>query len=390
MSINWREEFKDLGRMVRTRRARKNLRGTTVRGLTLSLTYRCNARCEMCFIWKKDTSEEKKKELKPEHIDRLAASPYFSQLVSLGLTGGETLLYERLPEVIETFHKYHPPRYVSLATNGFLPERTERVARQILDRFPTELWLNVSFDGMDETHNKIRGVPNVLEKTKATLERLAAMRREYSHLGVGILFTLQPHNYEQMIPVFRYARRNKVQFRFNPINYGEEYYERDPHIVMKEYSEVLPEIEEQFKILDREEPEDLFGRKFRSLFRPYVESDNKPVIPCFAAVANAFINPHGDVFPCVPARKDFLLGNIKEQSFDEIWESDKAKQTRKRIQDGVCKCLITCETSNAIRYSTPYQVQRIGRAAGRMLRGKSPSAGSGRSEDGKTRNEASS
>ena len=134
MSINWKAELGDLARMVSTRWARRRAQGTAVRSLTLSLTYRCNARCEMCYIWKKDTTEEKKRELKLEHIDRLAASPYMQKLVALGLTGGETFLYERLPEVFETFHRYSPPRYISLATNGFMPRRIEQNAVDLLKR----------------------------------------------------------------------------------------------------------------------------------------------------------------------------------------------------------------------------------------------------------------
>jgi len=361
MSVSWREELKDLGRMVSTRWARRRLRGAPVRSLTLSLTYRCNARCDMCYVWKKDARQEKEKELSLEHIDRLCASAYLRDLVALGLTGGETFLFEHLPEVVEAFHRYSRPRYISLATNGFLPERTIRIVKDLLERFPTELWVNVSFDGMDDVHNRIRGLPNVLEKTRKTLESLAALRSDYAHLGVGILFTLQPQNHQQLLPVFRYAQQQQVQFNLNPINYGEEYYERDPKAILKEYGEILPEIEEQFRVLDRECPQDLF--------RPYVVSDNKPVIPCFAAVANAFINPYGEVFPCVPTRKDFLLGGIKDESFDNIWEGKKAVEVRRKIQRGVCKCLITCETSTALRYSTPYQAKRIARGLGRLLRG---------------------
>ena len=84
-------------------------------------------------------------------------------------------------------------------------------------------------------------------------------------------------------------------------------------------------------------------------------------IPCFAGVANAFITPPGDVFPCVPARKDFYMGNIKEESFDEIWQSEAAEEVRRRIGRGICKCLITCETSTALRYSMPYQFKRVAR-----------------------------
>lgn len=351
-------EIQDLHGMVAAHRARRRLRGGYLRSLTLSLTYRCNARCDMCYVWKKNAAEEKKREMSLEQIGRLAASRYLSRLVSLGLTGGETFLYDKLAEVVEIFHRYRPPRYISLATNGFLPERTVKIVGEILARFPTELWVNVSVDAMDEAHDRIRGIPGALDKAKTTLESLAALRSRHDHLGVGILFTLQPTNYEQILPVFHYAREKDVQFSLNPINYGEEYYERDPEVIIKEYGPVLDEIEKQFKQLDRECPDDRFGHAFRSLFRPYVESD-KWVIPCFAAVSNAFITPYGDVFPCVPARKSFYLGNIKDQPFDSLWQSDRASEVRRAILTGRCKCLITCETATALQYSPSYRLKRL-------------------------------
>lgn len=368
MRVSWREELRELGRMVSARWARRRLRGAAVRSLTLSLTYRCNARCEMCYCWKKDVEQEKAREMTLEDMDRLAASSYLRRLVALGLTGGEPFLDDRLREVVEVFHRYHPPRYISLATNGFLPERIIQTVTALLERFPTELWVNVSLDALDDLHSRIRGVPDVLPKTKKTLEALAALRSRYKQLGVGILFTLQPSNYEQLLPVFDYAREQQVQFHLNPINCGEEYYERDARGVFEEYRKILPEIEAQFQVLDRECPEDFFGREFRALFRPYVLSGREPVIPCFAGVTNAFVNPYGEVFPCVPARRDFLLGDLKEESFDSIWESDRAARVRRRIGQGVCKCLITCETSTALRYQTAYQAKRIARGLRRFLR----------------------
>ena len=52
------------------------------------------------------------------------------------------------------------------------------------------------------------------------------------------------------------------------------------------------------------------------------------------------IHPTGDVYPCHYALGfDYIIGNIFEQSFEEIWNGEKAKEFRRSILDrDYCHC----------------------------------------------------
>ncbi len=57
----------------------------------VAITYRCNARCAMCNIWRAKPSEE----LRPDAYAALPAS-----LRSVNLTGGEPFLRDDLPDIV--------------------------------------------------------------------------------------------------------------------------------------------------------------------------------------------------------------------------------------------------------------------------------------------------
>ena len=59
------------------------------------------------------------------------------------------------------------------------------------------------------------------------------------------------------------------------------------------------------------------------------------VIPCRAGVLTAVVAANGDVSVCELHQP---LGNLRQQSFPEIWSSDKAKQLRESIAAKACHC----------------------------------------------------
>ena len=65
------------------------------------------------------------------------------------------------------------PGVFNLPTNGLLPARLEQVMEALLERCPElVIDLNFSLDGLANTHDAIRGVPNNFQKTLATMERM--------------------------------------------------------------------------------------------------------------------------------------------------------------------------------------------------------------------------
>jgi len=116
------------------------------------LTYNCNLRCKMCPFWKRpstDSSIEKEKAILEQIHD--------SGACGIAFEGGEPLLRRDLVDVLAFSRSL--PLHTSLITNGTLLEsRIDEIAPYINGV------IYVSLDGLEETHDAIRGVSGCFKK----------------------------------------------------------------------------------------------------------------------------------------------------------------------------------------------------------------------------------
>jgi pyruvate-formate lyase-activating enzyme len=123
----------------------------------------CNLACVHCY----STSAPGLKEaLDPDvlcpALEALRTEGY--ELISL--SGGEPLVYGRLREVVERSRELG--FRVTMITNGLLVTEKTMPLLSTLDA------VAVSFDGLEQTHNAIRGRPDAFERAGAGLQRLAS------------------------------------------------------------------------------------------------------------------------------------------------------------------------------------------------------------------------
>ncbi len=116
------------------------------------LTYNCNLKCKMCPFWKRSSenlSTQKEKEILKQIYD--------SGICGIGFEGGEPLLRKDLPEILA--YSRSLPLHTSLVTNGTLLEsRIDEIAPHINGI------VFVSLDGIEKTHDRIRGVNGCFKK----------------------------------------------------------------------------------------------------------------------------------------------------------------------------------------------------------------------------------
>jgi radical SAM family uncharacterized protein len=116
------------------------------------LTYNCNLRCKMCPFWKrpsKDSTIEREKAILRQIYD--------SGVCAIAFEGGEPLLRKDLAEILAFSRSL--PLHTSLITNGTLLEsRINEIAPYINGA------VYVSLDGLEKTHDKIRGVGGCFRK----------------------------------------------------------------------------------------------------------------------------------------------------------------------------------------------------------------------------------
>ncbi|HSA92796.1 MAG TPA: radical SAM protein [Terriglobales bacterium] len=163
--------------------------------LFLFVTSTCNSLCRTCFYW---DELNQGRDLSFEQIARLSeTAPPFHKL---WLSGGEPFLRKELAEIIELFYRNNGVRHVNLPTNGLLPAKVEQVIDHVLERCPElTVDLNFSLDGLANTHDAIRGVPNNFQKTLATMERAAGKWKGVRRLRRNVVSCVTAENYQELV-----------------------------------------------------------------------------------------------------------------------------------------------------------------------------------------------
>ena len=163
------------------------------------LTYRCNARCSFCDIYRRKTTL----------ADPAAVERHLKQLKPLGVrfidfTGGEPLLHPRLPELLKMAGEtgFH----TSVTTNCILYPKLAEKMRGLVDL------LHFSLDSADAAqHDGIRGV-NCFEKVMESIDIAVRLGEK-----PDVLMTVTRDNFGQIAEVHDIAARNKLMLILNPV-----------------------------------------------------------------------------------------------------------------------------------------------------------------------------
>jgi glycosyltransferase involved in cell wall biosynthesis/sulfatase maturation enzyme AslB (radical SAM superfamily) len=169
----------------------------------------CNSKCLMCNIWQ----QKKQIEINPNELYKILSDSFFSEVESVGITGGEPTLsnnlyelYMALPEVLPNL------KGASFITNGLLTEKAIDVYSRVNSQY-LKKGLNfsgmVSIDGLGDIHNKVRGKKNAFEKTIKTLFGLIA-----KHIQVMACCTIVKENVYQVHDLLTWSKENKIYIRF--------------------------------------------------------------------------------------------------------------------------------------------------------------------------------
>jgi hypothetical protein len=124
--------------------------------VVIEVTTQCNSKCLYCDIW-----QIKKADL--AYIDLVALEDFLLKmgphLYWLALTGGEIASYNRFPELLALIKRHCPKlKIITFTTNGLLPQRILDYALLIKKELTSDLFITISLDGDEETHDAIRGI----------------------------------------------------------------------------------------------------------------------------------------------------------------------------------------------------------------------------------------
>lgn len=321
---------------------------------SIILTYRCPMKCSMCNIWKFPT--DKNKEIKAAELSSLP------NLKFINITGGEPFIRKDLDEIVEECYR-HAPRVV-ISTSGWFDDRVIKLAEQ----FP-KIGVRISIEGLSRKNDELRGRTGGFDKGLKTLLTLKSMGLK----DIGFGCTVSNHNSSDMLSLYELARELNLEFATAAFHNSFYFHKEDNIITNRE------KVINDFKLLiDRQlkeyHPKSWFRAYFNLGLINYING-NRRLLPCEAGMANFFIDPYGEVYPCNGLEEKYWtesMGNIMKDDFDTIWHGIQAQRVRNLVHNCPKNCWMVGTASPVMKKYIKYPLKWIVKNKIRMLCGHRP------------------
>jgi Fe-coproporphyrin III synthase len=295
----------------------------------IAVTYRCNAKCHMCNIWKHQS--EVKEEITIRDLQKLPNGLAFANI-----TGGEPFLRKDIDEIVETVLK--KTKRLVISTNGYFTDKIVAIAKK-----HPNIGIRISIEGLPKANDELRGLKDGFDHGIRTLTAL----RELGLRDIGFGITVSDRNAKDLLELYHLAKWLDLEFATAATHNNYYFHKEDNHFQQKKI------VVQEFKVLVEEllkskKPKDWFRAYFNYGLINYI--NGKPrLLPCEMGSDVFFMDPFGDIHAC--NGMSWSMGNIKKQSFEEIWHGKEAKRVRELVKDCKKNCWMIGSASPAIKKS---------------------------------------
>jgi cyclic pyranopterin phosphate synthase len=181
--------------------------GRVIGDLRVSVTDRCNFRCQYCMPAEGLPWLERTEILRFEEITRLVSIFASMGVGEVRLTGGEPLVRREFPKLVSMLRAVPDLHELSVTTNGFLLQRdAEALVRAGVDRF------NVSVDSLQRDRFYELTRRDALGQVLAGLERLGSFPEAHP-IKINAV-AIRGFTEEEVLPFARFARETPYEVRF--------------------------------------------------------------------------------------------------------------------------------------------------------------------------------
>jgi radical SAM protein with 4Fe4S-binding SPASM domain len=279
------------------RQARKRRNGEYIPGdVLLEVTHRCNLKCIHCYLGPQHIHGE----LSTAEVEGILDQLFEAGCLTITFSGGEALCR---PDIFEIMN-YAKERgfFFGLKTNGTLI--TEPVADRLKELDITGVHVSL-YGATATTHEYVTGVVGSFNKTMHALKLLRERK-----FRVGIKTPMMKCNVKEHKDIENIAIQLGANYSPDPIVFSKLGQPGSADLVRMD--------DEQLKMLINE--------------RNWVPDDTDVMhelerhLICGAGRTRCAISPQGEVFPCATWR--LPLGDLKRQTFRDIWHGETAERIR--------------------------------------------------------------
>lgn len=305
-----------------------------IRYALIEITEKCNLRCIMCGANKKLKREkEMSYVLFKKIIDELHACGLKS--VTIGSIG-EPTMHRDLPKML----KYIQQKKIRLE---LITNLSMSMSKELLEIIKTVDKLIVSIDGATkETYEKIRVGAN-FEQTISNLKEVASAKKESPFITIN--YVMQKENYREIPEMIKLLdsigniKNLATGFAHIGMDMGiriqlnEEELDEFKNVIVKE----CEKHKERQIIATNHLLTSAYWDK-NDIYSAQQKDEKVPLeinrMPCYVLWTNTFISPEGIIHPCCTffGKKEYYLGDVKEECFNDIWNGKKYNDLRKKFK----------------------------------------------------------
>ena len=312
----------------------------------LNVNARCNARCNMCNIWR----TEDKTEISLEKLDEVFSDPVFGNIEYIILSGGEPTLRTNLPEVVELMLKNMPKlKKISIPTTGVATAPSVRyfsaIAKACL-KYNVFLSIGISLDGVGEVYERVRGIPGGYPKVINTLLALKKLNKEIDfNLGIGS--TISAMNVYDVYNLMNVSKELEIGINFVVAALSSSYFNNEN---LKDNISFTPEAKDFLtKFLKERIKSSPLLSEMPFYYEKVLEMMDgaKRSIPCPFQDQGLVLDASGDLHYCTNSQ---TLGNIHQRSASSIYYDPENLKYRRKVKKEVCpECEISCFVGVGLR-----------------------------------------
>jgi len=350
MKVNIAKSIKNLIRVYGQKASYKTgLVLSRASNIFLTLTYRCNFRCENCAIWKLP----KKKELTTkEWIDIAKNLEEWMGFGTITLNGGEPLIRKDIFEIVKKIK--NPNFYITLNSNGYII--SEKTANAIVSSKINEVKISL-YSLNKKTHEKLRGMPDAFNRAISAIDNLSQAREKAKSklvISIGVLVTYE--NLKEIPKMIEWAKSKNVSLILQSLD--EEFeiqqidtqknkwwkncrsWPRDKKEVVKVFSEISVLKRRNYPVLNS-------PGQIEDMKNYYLNPNSALKTPCMVGEQNVIVDPYGKVRLCF---RGSFVGDLKKQEISEIWKCKEIKREREIIKNCKLACrIVNCNYSVGLK-----------------------------------------
>jgi len=230
-------------------------------------------------------------------------------------------------------------RRIVISSNGWFVNRTLR----LFEKHGNSIGIRISIEGLSDANDSIRGMPKGFDNAIRILTTLHRMG--ITDIGFGL--TIQDANAKDVKELYQLAKMMDVEFATAALHNSFYFHKQDNRFDSTQ--DAISALKELAKdLLQSKRPKDWFRAYFNYGLTNYLQGRER-LLPCRMAHDAFFLEPNGDVLPCNGMDRPMPMGNLRDQSWDEIWYSEVAEKVRDAVRNCPKQCWMMGSVAQEIK-----------------------------------------